>query len=184
MSCSWTRSVKITELSRVKQQTSVSVIPLADINLAAIGSIAPKGRVQDHEYNDLPVVETLIQHRKEVIPYLISKLGDETKIDGHVIDYWSEVRVGDVALIILTNFFTDGSFQNTTIPDVSWDVFLERGANKDLTGERVLRNYISKHGRKAIKERWQALWREYRDRLFWDENERCFRVTRGTAFKN
>ena len=74
-------------------------------------------------YNNLPIVSTLIAHGKESIPYLISKLDDDTKIEGHVIDYWSEVRVGDVALVILTDFFTDGSWQHTTIPGVSWDEF-------------------------------------------------------------
>src|SRR5687768_12073879 len=104
----------------VKQESGASVVPLSEINLAAIGSIAPKGRVQDRDYNDLPVVTSLIAHRNESIPYLISKLEDETKIEGHTIDYWSEVRVGDLALIILTNFFTDRR-RNATIPGVNWD---------------------------------------------------------------
>lgn len=154
-----------------------SVVPVSEIDLATIGRVAPKGRVQDREYNDLPVVTNLIALGKESVPYLISKLDDETKIESHVFDYWSEVRVGDVALIILTHFFTDSRWQNTTIPGVGWNEFLERGANRDLTGEQVLRNYISKHGRKQIRERWQALWREYQHKLVWDENEKCFKVT-------
>ena len=158
-----------------KQESSVSIVPLSEINLAAIGSIAPKGRVQDRDYNDLPIITSLIAHRNESIPYLISKLEDETKIEGHTIDYWYEVRVGDVALIILTNFFKDSS-QNATIPGVSWDEFLARGAKRDLTGEQVLRNFISKHGRREIRNRWQEIWREYQQRLFWDETERCFRL--------
>jgi|GEM_PF-1625900 len=175
--CSRAPSARVTERLPVKEESRPSVVPVSDINLASIGSIAPKGRVQDSEYSDLNVVKRLIQQGKEAIPYLISKLDDETRIEGHVMDYWSEVRVADVALIILTDFFTDSSWQNTTVPGVGWDEFLERGVNRNLTGEQVLRNYISKHGRKAIKDRWQALCREYRDRLFWDENERCFRVT-------
>ncbi len=63
-----------------------------------MGRIAPKSRVQDRDYNQLPVVEQLIAHGKESIPFLISKLDDETKIVGHVIDYWNQVYVGDVAL--------------------------------------------------------------------------------------
>jgi hypothetical protein len=175
--CSPAPSAKVTERLPVKEESSASVVPVSDINLASIGSIAPKGRVQDGEYNDLAVVKRLIQQGKEAIPFLISKLDDETRIEGHVIDHWSEVRIADVALIILTDFFTDSSLQNTTVLGVGWDEFLERGVGRDLTAEQVLRNYISKHGRKAIKDRWQAHWREYRDRLFWDENERCFRVT-------
>jgi hypothetical protein len=170
-------SSKLTQRLPANGELSASVVPLSDIHLASIGRIAPKGRVQDAGNNNSTVVTSVIQHGKEAIPYLISKLDDETKIDGHVIDYWYEVRVADVAFIILTDLFTDSSLRNTTVPGVGWDEFLERGGNGDLTAQQVLRNYISKHGRQAIKDRWQALWLEYRDRLSWDENERCFRVT-------
>lgn len=129
-----------------------------EINLATIGPIALKGRVQDTEYNQLPVVEQLISHGRESIPYLISKLDDETTIATHVVDYWHEVRVGDVALIILTDFCTNHASQSTTIYGVGWDEFLQRGTDTDLTGEQVLRNYISRHGRSKIKERWQKIW--------------------------
>lgn len=167
-----------TKATRVKQESRAARV--SDIDLAAIGSIAPKGRVQDRDYNDLPVVTKLIQHGKKAIPYLISKLDDETRIKSHVMDYWSDVRVADVALIILTDFFTDSTWQKSTIPGVSWDEFLER-ANHDLTAEQVLRYYISKHGRKAIKARWQALWLKYRNQLVWDTNQRCFRLTSNEA---
>jgi len=80
-------------------------------------------------------------------------------------------------LIILTDFFIDDTWQHTTIPGVGWAKFLERGSNKDLTGEQVLRNYISKHGRRKIKQRWQKIWEEYRDKVEWDEKERCFKPT-------
>ena len=156
-----------------RQETAA---PLSDINLATIGAIASKGRVQDQDYNDLAIVKTLIAHPNDSVPYLISKLEDETKIEGHVIDHWYEVRVGDVALLMLTDFFTDSSWQNTTIPGVGWDEFLERGSNRELTSEQVLRNYVSKHGRNEIKNRWQKIWQENSTRLFWDEKERCFRV--------
>ena len=171
--CSQVPAAKVTESVPAKQASNASAVPLSTINLADIGSVAPKGRVQD---DNLAVVTRLVQQGKDAIPYLISNLDDETKIERHVMDYWSEVRVGDAALIILTDFFSDSSRQ-PTLPGVGWNEFLERGSQNDLTGEQVLRNYISKHGRKAIKDRWQTLWLEYRERLFWDENERCFKVT-------
>jgi hypothetical protein len=158
-------------------QKSTGVPPLTQINLAAIGRIAPKGRVQDADYNQLPVVEQLIAHGKQSIPYLISKLDDETKIQGRVIDYWNEVRVADVAFIILTDFFTDHTWQNTTIPGIGWNEFLEGGGNKDIPAQDVLRNYISKHGRTKIKSRWQSIWDKYRDKVEWDQSERCFKPT-------
>ena len=163
---------------RIRPGSNSSARRLAEINLADIGAIGPKGRVQDTEYKQLPVVERLIAHGKESVPYLISKLDDETKIGGHVVDYWYDVRVGDVALIILTDFFTDSTWQKTTISGVGWDKFLERGDDTNLTGEQLLRNYISKYGRTKIKERWQQIWQEYRNEIQWDEKERCFKVTK------
>ena len=155
-------------------QKSTHSPELTKINLATIGAIAPKGRVQDAEYNRLPLVDQLIAHGRDSIPYLISKLDDETKIEGHVVDYWHEVRVADIALIILTDFFTDHTWQNTTIPGIGWNQFLERGGNPDLTSEQVLKNYISKHGRSRIKQRWQKIWETYQGKIEWDEKERCF----------
>ena len=79
-----------------------------------------------------------------------------------------------MALLIPTDFFTDGSWQKTTIAGLGWDEFLERDKS-DLSSEQVLRKYIANHGRKKIKERWQEIWTQHRDRLFWDESERCFK---------
>src|SRR5437660_5467014 len=62
--------------------------PLADIDLTKIGHLAPKGRVQDKEYNDAPVIDDLISHGKDSIPFLISKLDDRTVIHYSVEDYW------------------------------------------------------------------------------------------------
>jgi len=173
-SCGRTPAVNVQGPVVEKRKSIPSVVSLPQIDLVSIGPIAPKGRVQDNDYNDLPVVKNLIEHGKESIPYLISKLDDETIIDGHVLDYWSEVHVGDVALLILTDFFTDGSWQKTTIDGLGWDEFLERDKS-DLSSEQVLRKYIANHGRKKIKERWQEIWTQDRDRLFWDESERCFK---------
>ena len=147
---------------------------LSEINLAAIGHMASKGRVQDREYNRLPVIEQLLAHGKNSIPYLISQLDDETKIEGHIKDYWSDVRVGDVALIILTNFFTDKSWRRTTIPGVGWDEFLGGENGASITGEQRLRNYLARRGRKSIKERWQRVWEQHGENIRWDDEERCF----------
>ena len=52
---------------------------------------------------------------------------------------------------------------------------LSAETNRDLTAEQVLQNYISKHGRKKIQQRWLDTWREYGAKVFWDENEKCFK---------
>jgi len=150
--------------------------PLNQIDLSKLERIAPKGRVQDKEYNQLPIIDDLIANGKDSIPFLIGKLNDETKINHHVFDYWYEVSVGDVSLVILGDFFTDASWQNTTISDVGWNDFLERGEDKDSTGEAILRKYIKKYGRKKIKERWQKMWEQNKENIYWDETDRCFKI--------
>jgi hypothetical protein len=124
----------------------------------------------------LPVVENLIARGNEAVPFLIGKLDDETRIKGHVFDFWYEVHVGDVAFVILTDFFTDPTWQKTTIPGVGYDEFLQRTPNSNATGEQLLRNYIAKHGRHDIANRWRAIWAEYKDHAYWDDNDRCFKV--------
>jgi hypothetical protein len=131
--------------------------------------------VQDKEYNNLEVVDRLIAKGTDSIPFLISKLKDETQLKGQVEDFWSRVEVGDVAHIILSDFFTDSTWENTTIPGVGWDHMLERKSS-NLPAELVLREYIGKHGRKGIQRKWETVWQKNKERLYWDEKERCFKV--------
>jgi hypothetical protein len=157
-----------------KPQSEVAKVPLSQIDLSQIGRVAPKGRVQDTEYNRLPVIDSLIAHDKEAVSFLIEKLDDEEKIQSHVFDYWYEVHVGDLAFVILTDLFTDPQLK-TTMPGVGYDEFLQRTSSK-VTGEHLLRDYIAKHGRHDINERWRAIWARYKDRAYWDETDRCFRL--------
>jgi hypothetical protein len=159
----------------VQSAASPNKAPFDTIDLTRIQHIGPKGRVQDKEYNDLEVVDQLIGRGTDSIPLLISKLEDETELEGRVIDFWYKVTVGDIAHIILSDFFTDSTWEKATIPGIRWDDMLER-RNAEITGEQVLREYIDKHGRSGIRKRWEKIWQEYKSRLYWDERERCFKV--------
>ncbi len=176
LSCGDAGAGKVVNSAAPVIHASPPVSPRLEIDLTRIGHIAPKGRVQDAEYNQLPIVEELIAHGKESIPFLISKLEDETKIDSHVLDFWYQVYVGDVALVILSDFFLETNWTRSTIAGMHWNEFLGRGNNKNITGEQVLRNYIGRYGRRKIKERWQNVWQQYQDRIFWDGHERTFKV--------
>lgn len=154
--------------------------PLTEIDLTAIKHTVPEGRVQDgglqdKDFKELPIAENLLAHGKDSIPFLIGKLDDETEMDNGAMDFWYKVYVGDVALMILNDFFTKGDGLSSTIPGFGWDEFLERGNDKDSTGEEILRKYIKKYGRKTIKARWQKVWDANKDNIFWDEAERCFK---------
>ena len=167
-----TTSVPLTT-SRAKPTKGLSAI-----DLSQIGHIAPKGRVQDKEYNELEVVDQLIANGKDSIPYLISKLDDETVIHEPVMDFWSKITVGDVALIVLSDFSIDSTWTNETIPGASWDKFLERSsANRDVPAQELLDIQVARHGRGGLKAKWQKIWSDYEDRVVWDDKERCFRLS-------
>ena len=147
------------------------------IDISKVPHLASKGRFQDGGTADggtNQVAKDLVANGKDAIPFLIDKLDDETEMDHTIVNFWNRLSVGDMAYIILTDFFTDRSGVSSTIPGFAWDDFLERGNDKSLTGEEVLRRYIQKHGRKSIKTRWQELWDKNKDKIVWDERCYCF----------
>lgn len=154
--------------------TSKATIPLSEIDLSQIDRVAPKGRVQDKDYNDLVVIDELLAHGNDAIPFLISKLEDDTKIDHHVFDYWpGPVTVGDVAYVILMDFTTDSSWTRDTIPGADRESILGR-YDRNLPGVERLARFVEKHGRKPVRQAWEKIWAAQKDQIIWDERERCF----------
>jgi len=149
---------------------------LSKIDLTKITRFAPKGRVQNQNLIKVQLVDDLIKAGKPAVPWLIEQLEDETVIEQHVMDYWYNVSVGDVSLILLFNLF-QGRDGKPTINGFGWDEFLER-ANENQTGEQVLRVYIEKNGRSKIKERWQQMWDQNKDSIFWDKETKSFRLNK------
>jgi hypothetical protein len=150
--------------------------PLSAIDISEIDQITSKGRVQDKDYNELEVVDDLIANGKDSIPFLISKLEDRTVIRRRVIDYWpGSVTVGDLAFVILSDFTEDHTWTKTTIPGADLDSLLGP-SDPDTPGLERLSRFVEKHGRKPIRQKWQKIWSTYKDRIVWDEQERCFKV--------
>ena len=140
-------------------------------NFLTIEKNQSKGRVQD---NGIKLVDEIIVGGKESIPILIDKLTDERRTTEIFENYWSYTTVGDIAFIILTDLFTDSTWTKSTLPGTGWDEILGK-ARPGMTGEQQLRTFIAKHGRSAIKAKWQRIWNENRDKLYWDEQDRCFK---------
>ncbi|HEY2974051.1 MAG TPA: hypothetical protein VGJ48_16165 [Pyrinomonadaceae bacterium] len=138
--------------------------------------MAPKGRVQDKEYNELEVVDQLIANGKDSIPYLISKLDDETVIHQPIADFWPELTIGDVALFILTDLSLDSTWEKETIPGTSWQELFGTKKNPEQPAWEYYYDQMEKHERYWIKAKWQKIWTTYKDRIVWDEQERCFKV--------
>ena len=154
--------------------------PLEFVDVSKL-PVLSKGRFQDGDTalgEQNQVAKDLVANGKAAIPFLIAKLEDETEMDSRVINFWYQLHVGDMAHIILTDLFTDKGGSHSTIPGFEWDEFLERGGDRSLMGEEVLRRYIRKHGRRSIKQRWQKMWEQNKDKIFWDPKCYCFK--RGT----
>lgn len=185
-SCNKISESRVDSIPNPISQTSLPKKKIANIDLTTIKHIEPKGRVQDgslegENFVKLTIADDLLAYKKDCIPFLISKLDDETEMKRGTVDFWYQVYVGDIALIILTNFFTKTDEKTSTIPGFAWDEFLERGNDKDSMGEEILRRYIKKHGRKNIKERWQKMWEVNKENIYWNETEKCFDVKRAGA---
>jgi hypothetical protein len=158
----------------MKQQPST---PLSQIDLTKVGHFVSKGRVQDKDYNpSSPVIDDLISHGKDSIPFLIGKLDDRTLIHYSVEDYWPEMSVGDVAFIILEDFSLDSTWTKETIPGTGFDEIFETKADPKVPAANSYYEQIRKHGRGWAKAKWEKIWTTYKDRIVWDEKERCFKV--------
>ena len=163
-------------VSTASPATEKSKKSLSEIDISKIGHIAPKGRVQDKNYNDLEVVDQLIANGKDSIPYLISKLDNRTIIHKPLEDFWPELTVGDVAFLILGDFSRDSSWTNERIPGTNFDEFFGTKKSPDQPASEYYYDQIAKHGRPWVKAKWQKIWMTYKDRIVWDEKERCFKV--------
>lgn len=154
-----------------------TVSNVSDIDLSKIGHTAPSGRVQDLDNDPSDVVRQLVANEKKSVPFLISKLDDNTRVDDRIFDYWYNTFVGDIALSVLGDLFTLPDGVTSTLPGMSWDELLERGDDRSTMGEELLRRYIRKHGRKTIKQKWQAVWKANESKIYWDSTDRCFKLT-------
>ena len=148
-----------------------------NVDLKQIGHIASKGRVQDKEYNrNLAVVDALIQAGPAAIPFLVSKIEDETEVDGAVLDFWPHVCVGDIALVVLTDFFRTSDWLTCSVPGLEWDKLLERSDPSTPTWV-VLQDFIARHGRMGLRQKIEGFLSPHEGRFVWDDKERCFMST-------
>lgn len=149
------------------------------IDLSKMPYITGKGRIQDKEYNpNVPLIDEIIAYGKESIPVLIDMLDDETEVPHQVFSFWPRNTIGDIALAILTDLTTDSTWIKSTIPGTSYEDILGVEKDPDVPFWNYLYDYIEKHGRKEIKEKWHNIWLKYKDKIYWDSKERCFKIER------
>ncbi len=139
--------------------------------LTARGSCRAKGRFQDTEFCHSQVVNQVLALGKEAIPFLISELTDDRKTNHPIYDMWNFTAAGDIANSFLFDLFTAPDWTVPPIPELE---SLHMECNHP--GEYCWRKFLHKNGRKFVQQQWRAAWKTYRDRIYWDESARCFRL--------
>jgi hypothetical protein len=135
-------------------------------------SCRAKGRLQDKEYCNSKLMDRIVAEGKEAVPILISQLTDTRKTAEPIYDYWTYTTVGDIARFILDGLFTDSDWTTFNMPGLE-----ALHDNCQDTSEVCWRKFLKRHGRKFVQEQWLAAWNANKDRVFWDEHARCFRLS-------
>jgi hypothetical protein len=141
------------------------------------GTCRAKGRLQDKGYCESKLMDRIIGQGKGAIPMLIWQLTDTRhKTKEPIYDYWGETNTGDVAYFILHDLFTDSDWKTFNLPGV------ESPYDKcDEASDVCWRRFLKKHGRKFVQDQWLAAWKANKDRVYWDEQARCFRLSAETG---
>jgi hypothetical protein len=129
-----------------------------------------KGRFQDREYCASKVIDQIVADGKAAIPILISQITDNHLIKEQVINYWPQLRAGELALFILENLFLDDTWKHETMPDLFNDRKCDEG------GYVCWEQFRKRYSLADIQKRWTVFWTANQDNIFWDDKSRCFRL--------
>jgi hypothetical protein len=131
-----------------------------------------KGRLQDKDYCASHLMDQIIADGKDSIPILISQLTDTRPTQEPIYDFWTLTNGGDMAYFVLTDLFTDSDWKTFNMPG------LESLQEKcDSYAEACWRTFLKKHGRTFVQSQWRLAWQKNKDRIYWEESARCFRLT-------
>src|SRR5882724_4813250 len=131
-----------------------------------------KGRLQDRDYCASHLMDQILADGKEAIPVLISQLRDTRPTKEPIYDYWSLTTSGDIAYFILNDLFTDSDWATFNMPGM------------EALNDKICQSYaedcghafLKKHGRKFVQDQWLTAWKKNKDRVYWNEQARCFRL--------
>lgn len=146
----------------------------------ASGPCMSKGRLQDPEFDRskerVEEMNRIMHHGTEAVAALADSLTNSHPVPP-VLCEWKGMALGDLALVALLDLFREPGGRST-VPELHWDSFLERSSPK-LSAEQVLREFIRKHRRHGLRDKWDAFWDEHKDEIIWDERDRCYRTSPG-----
>jgi hypothetical protein len=130
-----------------------------------------KGRFQDRDYCSSAIIDQIVADGKSAIPVLISQITDTRWIPEPVYDYWPRIRTGELAHFILSDLFTDDTWQKSTMPS------LFPAQKCDAAAWVCWADFRKTHSLKEIQGRWLAFWKANENRIYWDGKSRCFRLS-------
>jgi hypothetical protein len=152
---------------------------IAKLKSGAHGYMGP-ARWQDEELTF--VDQQILRLRVKAIPSLIACLTDErrTEVYGQL---WGEPSVGMVAFSMLWDMFTaceegEGVGCRYTVKGVvTWnDICAEGPADVVYPCWAGWDEHLKKYGWQSIQQSWQKAWTENKERIYWDEPGKCFRL--------
>jgi len=117
-------------------------------------------------------MDKIVADGKGAIPVLISQLRDARPTKEPIYDYWSPTTAGDVAYFILNGLFTDSDWKTFNMPGM--DALNDKACQS--YAEDCWQRFLKKHGRKFVQDQWLAAWKKNKDRVYWNEEARCFRL--------
>jgi hypothetical protein len=149
-----------------------------DLVKLAEGPCLSNARFQDSDaHGRRELMEKIIRHGTDSIAALADSLTNSRPTPEPVRCNWHGTALGDVALFALMDLFRDHKL-HSTVPELEWDTFLER-SSPTLTQEQVLRDFIRKHHRAGLQEKWNGFWKEHKDEVIWDSGDLCYRTRPG-----
>jgi hypothetical protein len=167
-------------LSAASAQTQTAVRTRLHFDLTKIGSVLggqqiceDRGRLQDYPSK---VMDQIIAGGTTSIPVLIEMISDRrrARTTEPIICFWPGMAIGDIAFCTLTDLFTDSTSGKSTLPGAGWDEML--GPAFDRPAWDQLRNFIQRHGRFALQAKWQKLWDQNKNLVYWDPADKCFKA--------
>lgn len=115
-------------------------------------------------------MDQIVADGKSAIPILISQITDTRWIAEPVFDFWPRIRTGELAHLILASLFVDDTWQKSTMPPL----FPEKPCHE--SGWDCWAKFREAHSLKDIQSHWEAFWELNKERIYWDDKARCFRL--------